>query len=688
LGLDHRALDNEPVKSRRLGAHFRHNGRVGEQDQVTKKSRKRIDPLERVLNLFTLLHRSGVPMTREQIVAEMGRGMTPYPQIEDAQRQLFASDKRTIVRDLGIRVRQDHAHGDDAGQTRYWIAEEDMAVPELDLNEDEMDVLNLALASIHYSVPEASEALMKLEGMLPRRIGFDFQVQVPLIVVRLTEMAQQHQVLQIICDGESLVVEPSRLLFDKGTWYLIAHLRSDQRWVALPCARIAPDYDIVDLEPVARKPPTAIEDIRRLVHNAVGDDGEATVIVDENDAALPWLDHRVLETEPIGQGRLRLTVRIDDPARFRGWLIGFGHHAVVESPQWLRDDFLNWLAAIKESSRALPSAPDRPTDPASKPGPRPLGERLQRLLSIIPWLRLHGSISVKELAQILGIGAQQLVKDLEFASMCGVPPYTHDVLFDFSVADGMVLVHSPMSFGDGGLDAKNLKSRHLMTRSVKLTPRQATAVALALASLEAAAGERKVRDAATLSLRAKLEQVLGGLPIKVRLEDAPLLANIRTVVERARQIDVTYVNAEGDVSRRVLDPLHVFFERGEAYLMADDHVTGDRERTFRIDQIVDFEETGETFETRPVVFRGWNFRGDITEAVLYLAPGNEWVLDRVMTQAHVLNADGSMFVWVTVASQQWLARLLVRCGQPSCVVEPAPMNDVVATWIETIESRY
>ena len=214
MGLDHRALDNEPVKSRRLGAHFRHNGRVGEQDQVTKKSRKRIDPLERVLNLFTLLHRSGVPMTREQIVAEMGRGMTPYPQTEDAQRQLFASDKRTIVRDLGIRVRQDHAHGDDAGQTRYWIAEEDMAVPELDLNEDEMDVLNLALASIHYSVPEASEALMKLEGMLPRRIGFDFQVQVPLIVVRLTEMAQQHQVLQIICDGESLVVEPSRLLFD------------------------------------------------------------------------------------------------------------------------------------------------------------------------------------------------------------------------------------------------------------------------------------------------------------------------------------------------------------------------------------------------------------------------------------------------------------------------------------------
>lgn len=663
-------------------------GRVGAEIQVNQKNRKRVDPLERVLNLFTLLHRAIAPMTREQIVAEMGRGMTPYPQVEDAQRQLFASDKRTIVRDLGIRVRQDQGHGDEAGQTRYWIAEEDMAVPELDLTEAEMDVLNLALASIHYSVPEASEALMKLEGMLPRRIGFDFQVRVPLIVVRLTEMAQRHQVLEITFEDRSLVVEPNRLLFDKGTWYLIGYRRNEQRWVALPCARIASDYEIVDFEPIAPEPPSTIEEIRRLVHNALGDDGEATVLIDDNDAALPWLDHRVLETEPVGQGRLRLTVRIDDPSRFRGWLVGFGPHAVVESPHWLRDDFLNWMRAVKKSAQNIPAPPNRPTDPASKPGPRPLGERLQRLLSIIPWLRLHGSISVKDLAQILGVGAQQLMKDLEFASMCGVPPYTHDVLFDFSVADGMVLVHSPMSFLDSGVKTKDFKSRHLMTRSVKLTPRQATAVGLALASLEAAAGERKVGDEATLSLRAKLEHALGGLPIKVRLEDAPLLAEMRSVVERARQIAITYVNAEGDVSQRVLDPLHVFFERGEAYLMADDHVSGDRERTFRIDQIVELEETGNTFEMRPVVFRGWNFRGDITEAVLYLAPGNEWVLDRVMTHAHVPNDDGSMFVWVTVASQQWLARLLVRCGEPSCVVEPATLNDGVGRWVETIEGRY
>ena len=35
------------------------------------KAVRRVDPLERVLNLFTLLHRSTRPLSREQIVAEM-----------------------------------------------------------------------------------------------------------------------------------------------------------------------------------------------------------------------------------------------------------------------------------------------------------------------------------------------------------------------------------------------------------------------------------------------------------------------------------------------------------------------------------------------------------------------------------------------------------------------------------------
>ena len=74
---------------------------------------KRVDPLERVLNLFTLLHRLTTPLTREQIVAQMARGMTPTPLpkqpkgnfLEATKTQLCAIFKtfyqRSKVQDVG-----------------------------------------------------------------------------------------------------------------------------------------------------------------------------------------------------------------------------------------------------------------------------------------------------------------------------------------------------------------------------------------------------------------------------------------------------------------------------------------------------------------------------------------------------------------------------------------------------------
>lgn len=647
------------------------------------KAVRRVDPLERVLNLFTLLHRSTRPLSREQIVAEMARGMTPYPEVDDAQRQLFGSDKNTIVRDLGIQVRQTVAQGDEAGQTKYWISEQDMCVPELDLTNDELSVLSLALASIHHSVPEASEAMMKLEGMNPQRSAVDFNVQVPLIVVRLTEMIQRRQIAHLVINGASVVVDPSRLLFDKGTWYLIAVVDGEKRLRAIKCAHIGPDFSIVDGEASSTKKNLSNRELRKLVHNVEDDDVEAQVLVDGHVAGISWWDSRVRETEALPDGKLRITVQVDDPARLRGWVLGFGTHAVIESPTSLRDDFVKWLEQLEQVPESIPSAPDMPTAPTNRPGPRPLGERLQRLLSILPWLRLRGSITVDELARMLGISVAHLIKDLEYASMCGVPPYTHDALFDFSVVDGEVLFH-----GDVPMFGPLRRTKALMTRAVKLTPRQATAVAVALASHDAVVGDLTMRNEAVTSLRQKIEAAVGDLPIQVRLEDAPLLQEVSQAIRQARQIHVTYVNGEEEVTKRVLNPLLIFVDRGESYLIADDVLTGVDEKIFRIDRLIECLTTENTFEPRTVEFTEWKFRGPVEPAVLYVAPGNDWLLDRIAIKAHVIKEDGSMFLWVDVASLPWLARLLLRCGPTSCVVSPANLQSVVADRAREIRQQY
>ena len=649
----------------------------------TQQAPRRVDPLERVLNLFTLLHRSPYPLSREQIVAEMAKGMTPYPESDDAQRQLFGSDKNTIVRDLGIQVRQTVAQGDEAGQTKYWISEEDMCVPELNLTNDELSVLSLALASIHHSVPEASEAMMKLEGMNPQRSSVDFNVQVPLIVVRLAEMIQRRQLASLLVNDSPMIVDPSRLLFDKGTWYLIANVVGEKKMRAIKCSHIGPDFSAVEGEESSAKKNLSNRELRKLVHNVDADDIEAQVVVDEHVAGISWWDSRVRETEALADGKLRITVQVDDPARLRGWVLGFGTHAVIESPESLRKDFVHWLEKLEQLPESIPTPPEMPTAPTNRPGPRPLGERLQRLLSILPWLRLRGSITVEELAQMLGIPVTHLFKDLEYASMCGVPPYTHDALFDFSVVDGEVIFH-----GDVPMFGPLRRTKALMTRAVKLTPRQATAVAVALASYDAVVGDLTMRNESVESLRKKIEEAIGDLPVQVRLEDAPLLQEITHAIRHTRQIAVTYVNGEDEVAKRVLNPLLIFVDRGESYLIADDVLSGVAEKIFRVDRFVACNENGESFTSREVSFGGWKFRGEVESAVLYVAPGNDWLLDRIESKAHVLNDDGSMFLWVDVASRPWLARLLLRCGPSSCVVSPANLQSVVAERAREIRQQY
>ncbi|MFM8649823.1 MAG: helix-turn-helix transcriptional regulator, partial [Actinomycetota bacterium] len=371
---------------------------------------------------------------------------------------------------------------------------------------------------------------------------------------------------------------------------------------------------------------------------------------------------------------------------FRGWVLGFGTHAIVEGPEDLRRRFVSWVTELATQSGAPLPTPSRPTRGANRPGPRPIGERLQRLISILPWLIRSGTIEVRELAELVGVHPDVLVTDLQFASNCGLPPYTADVLFQFWVEDGFVHVY-------GHTQSRGFirRARGLLTRGVRLTPRQATAVGVALAGIGAVRRLDGRAENPIDSLRHKIEAVIGELPVDVRLEDAPLLADISRLVEESREVVIEYVNNEDEVSRRRVRPLHVFVDRGESYMIADDLSVedGDPERKFRIDRIIDLEETGTTFESREVSWDGtWVFRGEVKEAVLYLAPGNEWMLDRVAVKDHVLNPDGSLFVWIDVASRAWLGRLLTRCGPTSCVVSPPELADTGTHFSQAIARLY
>ena len=123
----------------------------------------------------------------------------------------------------------------------------------------------------------------------------------------------------------------------------------------------------------------------------------------------------------------------------------------------------------------------------------------------------------------------------------------------------------------------------------------------------------------------------------------------------------------------------MFHERGDWYVSADDHRSGEQ-RTFRIDRIESYERTG-VFddplddaeiddavggELGRVVGRRVVAAGDAAAAA-----GGRWVIEQYPVDSVVERPSGVVDATFAVTSERWLERLLLRAGTDAEVVTPA-----------------
>jgi predicted DNA-binding transcriptional regulator YafY len=653
---------------------------------VQTEQMARVDPVERVLNLLALLHESSQPLTRAQIAAKMTRGSTPYASEAEALHQQFSADRRTLTLGLGVVVHQRVKGGSEAGQTEYWIDPAELRLPELHLDPEEQLVVALALAAVRRSVPLAGEAALKLSPVWAPFSPIDFVIDLPDPVVLVMEAAKLSQVIQIIEQGALRVMEPWAVILIRGSWQVWGHLASTE----------PPDHEaVVEARPTLlrideRSKPSVLagrqrqvrpqhldaDQIPKLLGQEPGDSIVAEIHVSEVTAVRAALSPLVLSRSEV-EGGVRLNVRVDDRAALRTWLLSLGPAATLVGPEELREEFRSWLTAIIDNSPSGRPAPARPGIEGRRRGPEPVAARLHRLLAIVPWLYQQESVPVAEIARSVGAPVGQVVRDLTLASMCGVPPYTADLLFGFWVephpdtAEPMVHVSRPT----------------MMASPLRLTARQAAAVSVALNALAALPGED---SDAVQRVRAKLVTALGEHPVRVTFDDPPLLQRVREAVEGAERLVVTYVNLDDEVTERTIDPLKLFIDRGRAYVLCQDHLR-DGLRVFRVDRLVAVEGTGLNFEPRDLQAPAgavWEWMIPDREVVVRLPAGSDWVLDRYAVTAHVEEPDGGLVCWLSVVSQAWLAGLLLACGPAAEVIAPAELQMISRDRAIALLDRY
>lgn len=323
-------------------------------------------------------------------------------------------------------------------------------------------------------------------------------------------------------------------------------------------------------------------------------------------------------------------------------------------------------------------------------------DRLGRLLVMLPWLMEVGEAPLADVAARYGLTEAEVQKDLELVAMCGLPPFV-DEMVDVFVDDGLVVVGVP----------------RLFTRPLRLTaPEGFSLLASGRAAMELPGADvdgplgRGLRKLAAVLTDAGLERDIGDgggsfdgaddrddtAGVAIDMDRPACTDELVDAAATGAEVQVEYYSPARDATAvRTIVPRHVFAEAGNWYVVADDNKSSQR-RTFRIDRIERMELTGRTRPTTEVVEApaGFFVDAEVPTAVLRLAPGAQWIIEQypVGEVTEINSPPGWVEVELPVASERWLARLLIRLGPNAKVVRPGSASIGAADLATQILANY
>ena len=305
-------------------------------------------------------------------------------------------------------------------------------------------------------------------------------------------------------------------------------------------------------------------------------------------------------------------------------------------------------------------------------GPRPVGDRLRRLLVMLPWLMERGSAPVAEMAATFSLDESDLVRDLELAALCGLPPFV-DEMIDVFIDEGVVHAGVP----------------RLFTRPLRLTAPEGFALLIAGRAALTLPGADP--DGPLARALGKLAAILGDDGVVVDVPQPPATAAMIEAATDGARLRIEYwSSARDEVATREITPRAVFADRGHWYVIADDRRSGER-RTFRVDRVESLERTGDIDPVaQPVAVPGpddWFADADLPVATLRLDRSARWVAERYPIRASRELGD-ALEIDLSITSERWLRSLLLRLGPHADVVEPATWRTLGADAAAELLDRY
>lgn len=299
--------------------------------------------LERLINLIAALLDTDRLLTAD----ELHERVPGYAADLSTFRRAFERDKETL-RDMGVPISIGPIDPNDSNLLGYRVRRDEYYLPDPGFEADELAALHLAASAVRLEGAGGVEALWKLGGALAEGGPVAEVAALPSAahLASLFAATSQRQMVTFMYRGVAREVEPFRLSFRNGHWYLagLDHTRDDERSFRLD--RIDGDVTAIgEVGAFERPPVTGPQPPPWLLG---GDEPvTARLLVDAGQAgwAVSQVDPGAV-VERRADGSVVIAVRVTNRAAFRSFVLGFLDHAEILDPPELRADLIEWLEAL------------------------------------------------------------------------------------------------------------------------------------------------------------------------------------------------------------------------------------------------------------------------------------------------------------------------------------------------------
>lgn len=230
--------------------------------------------------------------------------------------------------------------------------------------------------------------------------------------------------------------------------------------------------------------------------------------------------------------------------------------------------------------------------------------RINRILFILSYVSQNQGISVDRLANKVGMRPRQLLKELEFISLVGKPPFKPDDYVDIYVEEQRVYIEFDQQ----------------LNRPLRFTRPEAVSLLLSLELLDPEVDPEGVK-----SLKEKIgKAITNSVDSNTRLEDSIVFEQpshlisehfslLRKAIETRRKVEIEYYSlTRNETGSRVIRPYLLTKNLGNWYLTGYCEKRLDL-RTFKFERILDVSLLPDAF-SEPVDFDVNRYKTDFSSA--------------------------------------------------------------------------